>query len=48
MFKQRFSTKILSWSAGNLNLQVVLSGRKLFFPALAQEVVVVEIKSEPF
>ena len=28
------STKILRWSAGNFCLQVVLPGRKLFFPAL--------------
>jgi hypothetical protein len=30
----RCSTKILRWSAGNFCLQVVLPGRKLFFPAL--------------
>ena len=28
MFKQRFSTKILSWSAGNLNLQIGCALRK--------------------
>jgi hypothetical protein len=30
----RFGTKILRWYAGHFCLQVVLPGRKLFFPAL--------------
>jgi hypothetical protein len=30
MFRYRFSTKIVSWSAENVYLQVVLPGRKLF------------------
>ena len=34
MFKHRFSTKLLGWFAGILHSQVVLSGRKLFFPSM--------------
>ncbi len=37
MFKQRFSTTVLGWFAGILHSQVVLSGRKLFFPSLKND-----------
>jgi hypothetical protein len=41
----RFSTKILRWSAGNVCLQVVLPGRKFFFPALRKRDEVFHMKA---
>ena len=41
----RFSIKILRWSAGNVCLQVVLPGRKFFFPALRKRDEVFHMKA---
>ena len=35
----RFSTELLSWFAGIVYSQVVLQGRKLFFPVLYVSVI---------
>ena len=34
MIMHNLSTNVLSWCAGHFKIQVVLPGRKLFFPAL--------------